>query len=288
MNHVRAAKEQNMKARNVSMVKLLTVMAGIFAMAIGLTGLRWAGAQTEDESKAADTQKKTEKPAAGPDRPKQVEGKIIAQQRAQDYREKLDQPVTLEFERGTPLHEALNHIGMRYTLSIIVDEEAFKADSNQADIVNVPIKLPLLTNVRLRTVLRAILLQVDGDFYTRDDVLIIVPRARIASGVVLRQPVDVAFERRLLSDALKELSDMTGVSVILDAQKQQDPTLQVTADFRNVPLESAVRVLADMAGMKSITLENMIYVTAPDNADNMKKELTTTPPMTKTDKLGGM
>jgi hypothetical protein len=263
-------------------------MAGIFAMAIGLTGLGWAGAQTEDVSKSPDTQKKAEKTAAGPDRPKQLEGKIVAQQKAQEYRQKLDQPVTLEFERGTPLHEALNHIGMRYTLSIIVDEEAFKADSNQADIVNVPIKLPLLTNVRLRTALRTILLQVDGDFYTRDDVLMIVPRARIASGVVLRQSVDVAFERRLLGDALKELSDMTGVSVVLDAQKQPDSTMQLTADFRNVPLASAVRVLADMAGMKSVVMENMIYVTAYQHAENMKEESATTPPMTKTDKSGGM
>ncbi len=116
----------------------------------------------------------------------------------------------------------------------------------------------------------------------------VVPTKRIEAGIALRQPVDVAFERRLLSDALKELSDMTGVSVVLDAQKQQDPTLQVTADFRNVPLESAVRVLADMAGMKSVVLENMIYVTAPGNAENMKKELSATQPMTKTDKPGGM
>jgi len=269
------------------MVRLLTVMAGIFAMAIGLTGLRSAGAQTEDVSKSPDTQKKAEKTAPGQDHPK-VEGKIIAQQRAQEYRQKLDQPVTIEFEQGTPLREALSHIGMRYTLPFIVDEEAFKADSNQADIVNVPIKLPQLTNVRLRTALRTMLLQVDGDFYTRDDVLVIVPRARITSGVVLRQPVDVAFERRLLGDTLKELSDMTGVSVVLDAQKQPDSTMQLTADFRNVPLESAVRVLADMAGMKSVVLENMIYVTAYQHAENMKEELGLTQPMAKTDKPGGM
>jgi len=276
-----------MKTRNGSMVRLLTVMAGIFAMAIGLTGIRSAGAQTEDVSKSPDTQKKAEKTAPGPDHPKQ-EGKIISQLKAREYREKLDQPIVIEFEAGTPLREALAHLSERYGLPMIVDEEAFKADSNHPDINNVPIKLPRLNNARLRTALRTMLLQVDGDFYTRDDVLMIVPRVRIASGVVLRQPVDVAFERRLLSDALKELSDMTGVSVVLDAQKQQDATLQVTADFRNVPLESAVRVLADMASMKSITLENMIYVTDPGNAENMKKELSAAQPMTKTDKPGGM
>ncbi len=276
-----------MKTRNGSMVRLLTVMAGIFAMAIGLTGLRSAGAQTEDVSKSPDTQKKGEKTAPGPDRPK-VEGKIIAQQRAQEYRQKLDQPATIEFEAGTPLREALSHISERYGLTILVDVEAFKADNNDPDIENRPIKLPRLVSVRLRTILRVLFQQVAGDFYTRDDHLMVVPTKRIEAGIALRQPVDVAFERRLLSDALKELSDMTGVSVVLDAQKQQDATLQVTADFRNVPLESAVRVLADMASMKSITLENMIYVTDPGNAENMKKELSAAQPMTKTDKPGGM
>jgi hypothetical protein len=266
------------------MVTLLAVMTGVFAMAIGITGLRSADAQTEGGSKSADTQKKGEGTATGPER----QGKIISQNKAREHREKLEQSVSIEFQAGTPLQEALAHIADRYGLQIMVDEEAFKADSNQPEVVNMPIKLPRFNSVRLRTVLRAILGQVDGDFYAKDDVLMVVPRARIAAGVVLRQPVDVAFERRSLSDALKELSDMTGVSVVLDAQKQPDSTIQLTADFRNVPLASAVRVLADMAGMKSVVMENMIYVTAHENAENMKEESAKTPPMAKTDKSGGM
>ena len=272
-----------MKTRNGSMVTLLAVMTGIFAMAIGITGLRSADAQTEGGSKSADTQKK-EGTAAGPER----QGRISSQLKMKDYREKLDQLVTIEYEAGTPLREALGHISERYGLSIMVDEEAFKADSNQPDVSNMPVKLPRFVGIRLRTAFRAVLQQVDGDFYPKDDVIMVVPRSRMAAGVVLRQPVDVAFERRALSDALKELSDMTGVSVVLDAQKQPDSTMQLTADFRNVPLLSAVRVLADMASMKAVTLENMIYITDPGNADNLKTELTTTPPMTKTDKQGGM
>ena len=167
--------------------------------------------------------------------------------------------------------------------------EAFKADNSNPDVENNPIKLSRLIGVRLRTALRTILQQLNGDFYARDDVLMVVPRARIESGVVLKQPVDVGFEKRTLSDALKELSDMTGVSVVLDAQKQTDPSMQITADFRNVPLESAVRVLADMAGMKSVVMENMIYVTSHESAERLKEELAKPPrPMTKADPAAGM
>jgi hypothetical protein len=88
---------------------------------------------------------------------------------------------------------------------------------------------------------------------------------------------------------LKELSDMTGVSVVLDAQKQPDPTMQLTADFRDVPLENGVRVLADMAGMQSVVMENMIYVTAHENAEHMRElSRKVARPMTKTDNPGGM
>jgi hypothetical protein len=254
-----------MKTRNGSMVTLLAVMAGIFAMAVGLTGIRSAVAQTEDVSKSADTQKKAEKTAQGPDRPKQAEGKIIAQQRAQEYREKLDQPATIEFEPGTPLREALSHISERYGLTILVDVEAFKADNNDPDIENRPIKLPRLVGVRLRTALRVIFQQVAGDFYTREDHLMVVPKKQIEAGVALRQPVDVSFEKRSLADALKELTDITGVSIVLGFQF--DPKVELTANFHNIPLEIAVRVLADMAnGLRSVSLENMIYVTAPGNA----------------------
>ncbi len=80
------------------------------------------------------------------------------------------------------------------------------------------------------------------------------------------------------------------MSIILDAQKQQDPTMQLTADFQNVPLEGAARVLADMAGMKSITFDNMIYVTAPENAENLLQELgrKKSPPIPKPEKSNPM
>src|SRR5260370_22515429 len=118
--------------------------------------------------------------------------------------------------------------------------------------------MPRLVGIRLRTVLRNLLHQAQADYYARDDHLMVVPRKQIEAGVALKQPIDVAFEMRPLAEALKELSDMTGVSIVLDAQKAaqmaQDPKLEVTADFHNVPLKNAVRILADMAGLKSLAL----------------------------------
>lgn len=271
-----------MKSRSRFLLMLTGVTGGLLASASVLVWHRPATAKSpdpaQDVSKAADTQKKAENPAVNQDRPRIAEARIGSQAKAKEIREKLDQPATIEFEPGTPLREALNHISERYGLTILVDNEAFKADNGEPDIENKPIKLPRLGGVRLRTVLRNLLHQAQGDFYARDDHLMVVPRKRIEAGVALKQPVDVAFEKRPLAEALKELSDITEVSIVLDTLRMQnlpDPRAEVTADFHNVPLNNAVRILADMAGMKSVTFQNMIYVTTPPNAFVVSQELAT-------------
>ena len=247
----------------------LGLVVGLFAASTSLVQQGTAGPRPSDNPE--DVQK-GEKPANKEDQSKAREAKIVPAIRAHEWRERLDQSHTIEFEPNTPLREALSHIAERNSMTILIDDEAFKADSGQPDIEAQPIRLPRLTNVRLRTVLRAILEQVNGDYYVKDDVLMVVPRQRIQSGAVLRQSIDLHLEKRPLAAALKELSDMTGVSVVLDAQKLKDSKSEVTADFRNVPLDCAVRVLADMADMKSVVLDNLLYVTSIENADKLEEE----------------
>ena len=258
----------------------LAVTVGILATGINLVWQRTADAvppdnkndvqkavKTSDNSK--DVQKRAQ-PGNNQEQPKPREAKIIAGSRARQWREKLDQPITIEFEPNTPLREALSHLAERYKMTVLVDTDAFKVDQNQPDVENQPVRLPKLADVRLLTALRAIFQQVGADFYTKDGVLIVVPLTCIETGRVFKHPVDVTFSKRPLADALSELSDLSGLSVILDPRGQADGTLAVTADFRNVPVQDAVRVLADMAGMKSVAMDNLIYVTSVANADNLE------------------
>src|SRR5262249_3903650 len=104
------------------------------------------------------------------------------------------------------------------------------------------------------------------------NVLTLVPRNYIETGRVLKHPVDVNFNKRPLAEALTELSELSGLSIVLDARGQADSNFTVTADFRNVPVRDAVRVLADMAGMKSVVMDNRLYVTSTRNAEHLHKE----------------
>lgn len=248
------------------------VLAVSLGIIVGGTSILW---QPTVAAKALDNPndvQKGEKSANKEDQAKPQEGKIVHGSRARQWREKLDQQITVEFEPNTPLREALSHIAERYKMTILVDTETFKADQDQPDIEGQPVKLMRLPDVKVITALRAIFQQINGDFYIKDDVLTVVPRSYVQAGRVFKHPVDVNFSKRPLAEALTELSDLSGVSVVLDPRGQADGNLVVTADFRNVPVQDAVRVLANMADMKSVVMDNLLYVTSIENADNLEEE----------------
>jgi RNA polymerase sigma factor (sigma-70 family) len=267
--------------------KLMNAVLVVMALAVigAGTGLVWqsvaAGYSQEADSKTAandnkkgqDTKRKEEKEkVASP------EGKITAEQRAKQWREKLDTPTAFDVDPNTPLKEVLAFIAERYGITILIDARAFVTEASSQedppqDIGSFPITIPKLVDVKLSTILRTVLVQVDGDYYTKDDVLMVVPRKQIESGRLFRQPVDAVYKKRQLVLALEELQNMTGVSIVLDVRLQDiAKPMEITADFRNVPLETAVRVLADMADLKSVVMDNLIYVTSKENAKVLEAE----------------
>jgi len=245
-------------------------LAGAIGSMVTWLGLAWLQAAAAMPSDNPKDVQKGEKP--GKDgQAKQVEGKIVSGSHGRQWREKLDQPVTIEFDQNTPFREAMSYISEKYGMTILIDQESFQADQNP-DVESKPVKLPRLVDVKLVTGLRATLQQVGGDFYTRGDVLTVVPRRYIEAGSVFRHPVSVSFSKRPLGEALGELSDLSGASVVLDSRGQKEDKLVVSADFRNVPVQDVVRDLADKAGMKSVVTENLLYVTSKKNAEHLEKQ----------------
>src|SRR5262249_55440478 len=126
--------------------------------------------------------------------------------------------------------------------------------------------------VKLRTCLRLVLAQVQADFYQQDGLVMVVPATRMAPPFLFQRPVEAAFSRQPLSEALLELSDLTGVSVVVDARVAEKAKVAVTAAFAAVALETAVRVLADMADLKSVAIDKVLYVTTRENAKMLQAE----------------
>ena len=106
----------------------------------------------------------------------------------------------------------------------------------------------------------------------RDGLILIVPRDQAGAAELLRQRVEVSFDKRPLAEALEELADATGFNIVLDPRVGDKAKASLTASLKGVPLETAVRVLADMADLKPVLLDNVFYVTTRANAAVLQAE----------------
>jgi hypothetical protein len=193
----------------------------------------------------------------------------------QAVRAKLASPAAVdEIGAGTPLKEAMQFLAERFEVTIAIDVDAFKTDLGIQDVDNQPVKLAKMNNVRLDTVLRLLVQQTGGDFFiSNDGVIWIMPKDTLVSRI-LAQTVTVNFEKKPLDEALKQLAQQSGLSIVLDQRRAGDNArTQVTADLRNVNLDDALRIVADMAELKAVVVGRAVYVTTAENAKVIKEEL---------------
>jgi hypothetical protein len=203
----------------------------------------------------------------------------------------------------TPLKDALEHVKQRADLPIILNEDAFRADLGDPDVKNRPVRLDPVSGLSVGTVLRLLVGQVQGSFLVRPGYVEVLPELRVRTSVWGNVEPEVAqlesavglggglggltvsggrprpmlplvhseFDRMPLDKALAELAERTGVSVILDSRRANEMAkAPVTAALVNVPADTAVRLVADQAGLEVVLLDNALYVTTAENAKAMR------------------
>jgi hypothetical protein len=204
--------------------------------------------------------------------------------RGREPRQSLGQTIQfsgIDDARAT-LSDALDMISKRYNLTFDINKEAFK----RAEIVEVgrveiaPIPIPPM-QAKIEDVLRKILsrLSPKAAFFIRGDAIEITTTEAIRKEFFADRPqtpgplpplVSGLFEKVTLETALKELNRYD--NVVLDARAANEGQATVSADLANVPLDTAVRMFADMAGLKVVKLDNALYVTSKENAKVLREE----------------
>src|SRR5262249_39846177 len=102
----------------------------------------------------------------------------------------------------------------------------------------------------------------------------ITTRAAAGKEHTLNQTFFADFNARPLEDAIEELSELTGVSIVIDARVKEKAKTPVTARFRNdVAMQDAVRMLAEMSELKVVHLVTGLFITTPAQAQVLQKEL---------------
>ena len=231
----------------------------------------------------ADKAKKNDAKAQ-PDPPPQVAVEEKPASRDQELRHLLDKPVSVGVtdDPKVTLTEMLEILAKRYNLSFDINEHAFE----EANIKEVGKFEPVANrgpvpemHTRLGTVLQKILNRVSpsATYIIRDGFIEITTVQAVRKEFFAHRPngpfpplVTAHFNKVPLEAALKDLGRSN--NVVLDSRAAKEGQTPVTADLTNVPLDTAVRMLADMAGLRVVPLDNVLYLTTPENAKRLREE----------------
>ncbi|HEY2787416.1 MAG TPA: hypothetical protein VGJ05_20840 [Fimbriiglobus sp.] len=87
----------------------------------------------------------------------------------------------------------------------------------------------------------------------------------------LRQRVSIA--PGTIGTLVKQLADQTGANVVLDPrQKKFAAEAQSDLVLTDVPLETAVRLASEVAGMKAVRMGNVLFVTSEARGDKLRAD----------------
>jgi hypothetical protein len=225
--------------------------------------------------------------AAGQDQPGPKQGKDQEKVRpAHTTRElltKLARPVSFEkgIDANTQLKDALEFVSEQFDVQIIVNPTAFR-EVGVNEIESQPVRMPRILNVRLSALLRLVLGQVNATYVVLPEYVEIIPMPAAGPGEAPAfPPVYAVFEKRPLEQALRELSELTDVTILLDTSRANElAQAPMSAAIKKIPVDAAVRLLADMAGLKMVQADKVLYVTTRENADGLQKELRREKPKT--------
>jgi hypothetical protein len=179
----------------------------------------------------------------------------------------------------------MSELEQRFSIHFEIDERAF----NEAMVKEVGLifvaesPLPKMHQVPLLHVLNLILVRLDSKTGLENGVTFLIRDASIVITTVdaarrkilgnsdqpLPHLVTRNFENKRLDLALRELSKIGQggyLNVVLDTRAAEQAKTPVSGFFNNAPLDTVVRLLADMANLTVVRLDNILYVTTPENA----------------------
>lgn len=186
---------------------------------------------------------------------------------AADTLKKLSEPFTISQGDSMALKEAIEVMERQGFPRLVINTAAFKEENPDVpDPGESPVKFPAKGLTRAKT-LRLMLDQLptaNATYLVRPGYLEITT---IDTARPNRQFVQANFFNRPLEDVLSDLSEQTGVSIVVDPRVGSKAKTPVSGRFSaETNLAQAVRLLADMADLKAVQVDNTLYVTSRSNS----------------------
>ncbi len=104
------------------------------------------------------------------------------------------------------------------------------------------------------------------------EIQVMIPQDQIAENIY-GEPVTLRVKNKAFADVLEELREMTGANIVVDARVKEKVGEKITANFNDTRLYTVLKVLGDSCEMRPVVMDNVYYLTTPENAAKLQKEI---------------
>jgi hypothetical protein len=188
---------------------------------------------------------------------------------AEKIRQALNAPVSVKIEKQS-LTAAIDMLREKGKVNLVLDTVSIQqmgiAYDQPPTLVDVDLK-----DVKLKSALRTILEPYNLSYSVVGDTVVITTE-QMAVTRQMRQRVNVEFDKVELTQALKQLNRETGANLLLDSRVEKEAKNPVSLELDDVPLETAVRLLSEMAGLKPVRIGNVLFITDKKNANELRND----------------
>jgi hypothetical protein len=191
-------------------------------------------------------------------------------------RKALDQPVTVRIDKQ-PLTTAVDMLREKGKINVVLDGWSIQQQLGwQPEAPPTPVDVDL-KDVKLKGALRTVLEPYGLSYAVVGDTVVVTTEAT-ALARQMHQRVNVDLDGVEFAEALRQLSRETATNLLLDSRVGDKAKAKVTLHLEDVPLESAVRLLSEMAGLKPVRIGNVLFVTDKKTAAELRADPDLFPP----------
>jgi type II secretory pathway component GspD/PulD (secretin) len=198
-----------------------------------------------------------------------AEKKGVAGTAVEKLRHGLDKKVTIDFN-GQSLSEALNHLRDKTGLPINIDQPALLMSGMNIDVPMGQVEIKA-KDEKASSVLRKFLNTYRLTYIIFEDALLITTE-ETAVMRQFRQRVNVDVEGVPFKKAARDLAGNQGINLVIDPAVMKQADAQVSLQVENTGVETAVRLLAEMASLKAVRMGNVMFITNEEKAKKIRKE----------------
>jgi hypothetical protein len=218
-------------------------------------------------------------------------------------RKALDEKITLDFNGGS-LEDVLDHLSQKTKLKFVVDYFVVQQmginfggfgiagpggavggffPGNAGNGPGAPAVagapggagqaglLLKIDNGKVRTALQSMLKPYNLTFVILGD-SVVITTDEVGHMRQMRQRVNIDVKGQTLADALQKLADDTGVNLLIDPRQADKAKAKINLQLEDVTVETAFRLLTELADLGSASMGNVLFVTSESRADKLRKE----------------